>query len=300
MRLLPILALIAALASGAHAAPLAQSFQAVRNVVVSPDGKSFQTKALQNRDALERLLEDADASVRVAALKALKNYVTQTSRTRDRVLAVYERDLDKAVRYQAAKTLSFVAGYSRVENSLFNTARYGSDPALRAISVKALYAQAGGSSRVKGRILDLARYESDATVRAAAIWALFTASGDSQVRSFLLDTALREADVSLRIEALKSLYAGMGHGAVRDRVMRLAADGSESAAVREPAILLLSAVTTASTRDALQSIAKYEPDASLRAAAILAMDPANESLQEYFHLLRRTQQGGVIDPLDRE
>jgi HEAT repeat protein len=300
MRTLSILAVAVFLAQGAFASPLAQSYRTIKKSVTAPDGGAFQTQAMQHRDALMRLLGDQDPKVRITALKALKAYVTQTSRVRDAVLRVYERDNELAVRYQAAKTLLFVAGYNRVESSLLDTARYGSDPELRAISVKALYSQAAGSSRVRSRVMDLARYESDKTVRAGALWALFAASGDSRVRDLLVNTAERESDTGIRVEALRSLYNGMGHSRVRDRVARIAMNTGEPAAVRKPAILLLSAVTSSRTRDWLQRIASREADSELRRAAILAMDPGNTEILDYFHLVRRDQNGRVIDPLDRE
>lgn len=309
------IALAALLACGLSASPalagplasdqaFATSLSAVRTALLHPSDKGaqpFRLASSRERDVLVRLLRDPDPAVRKAALRALRQYVAQTSRVRDAVVGVYANANEEIeVRYEAAKTLVFVSGYSRVRDRLLYYAERGDDASLRSISYKALYTQTSATSRVRDRVLRAAVNESDKQVRLGAIWALFTASGDSRVRDPLVRMARYDRDEDVRIEALKSLYGAMGHSRVRDSILQVARDRSEKTAVRVPAVLLLSAVSNSRIRDTLKDMARYEKDPQLREAAILAMSPSDERIAEYFHLVRRTQDGRMIDPLAKE
>lgn len=264
-------------------------------------GEMIHLASTQERDVLVRLLRDPDASVRQAAVRSLKNYVGQTSRTRDAVLSVFSNTTEEAaVRYEAAKTLSFVAHDNRVRNRLINYAQRGGDSSLRAISYKALYTQAAGHSRFRDQITSAALREPDPEVRRAAVWTLFTASRNSRVRDALVRIVRGDSEMDIRVEALKSLYGAMGHLRVRNWVRSLARDGSSPAELRYPSILLLSAIIDSRTRRTLTDLARYSENAELREAAILAMNPRDIKIVRYFHLVRRLNNGTFLDPLENE
>lgn len=299
--------IVIAMLGFARLAAAEQDFSArllqVRGAILAPGGAKLQINlSSQERDLLVDLLRDQDPKVRESALRALKHYAGQTSQVRDRILERYEdRNEEEAVRIQAAKTLSFTSHDNRVQDKLLDTAQSGSEsPALRAISYKALYLQTAGTTRIRDKVLEAARYESDGTVRRAAIWALFAGSGDSRVRDRLLEMARHDSDEDIRVEALKSLYGAMTYNEVRDRVRDMARYNSEPKAVRRSAILLLSAIISSDTRDTLQDLARRESDPELRQAAILALDPTDERIIRHFHLIRRTNNGQFIDPLENE
>lgn len=279
----------------------AQAFAAQRAVGLRPGPRGFLLASYQEREALLELLRDPDPAMRRSAVRALRHYVAQTRDARERVLELYrdERE-DLGVRLEAAKTLSYVANYNEVRESLSDYARGGRDAGLRALSYKALYFAAASSSQPRDVLREAARRESDKRVRLGAIWGLFLASNQLDVRDTLLDIALRDADLEARVEALKSLYHAMVYSEVRERIRGLARDSSEDAVLRVPAVLLLSAVVDSRARDLLVELARRGSHPALREAAVIALNPADERLVRYFHLTQRTDTGRYIDPLERE
>lgn len=299
MNLLLALAVLAPAHAAPPAADLAFGFAAVRAVVVE-EGRPVQLASLQERETLLALLRDPDAGVRRAALRSLRGYVAQTSAARDAVLRVYANPAEElAVRVEAAKTLSLVSGYNEVYERLLATAERGTPPSLQAISAKALYQQAAARSGVRDRLERLMLSGPAPELRAAAAWGLFAASGNSGTRDALTRAASRDASNAVRIEALKSLYGAMGHSAMRYDAVRLALDTNAPAELRKPAILLLSYGGDYQTRQALDRLVRTERDPELRAAAVAALNPADEAVARYFHL-GRTQSGAYLDPLENE
>ncbi len=299
-----VVVLLPALAAAKSAVIPSMQFNAQMNALkvnLLKNASTVGTKSYNEREILVRLLDDRDPAVRIAALKSLKNYVTQTSRVRDRVLRVYRDSSEKIeVRIQAAKTLLFASHYNDVWDRLLSIARYDNNTALRAISYKALYFQAAGNNRVRDRLKDAARNESNKEVRLAAVWGLFAATGDNRTRDILVNLARRDSDMDIRVEALKSLYNGMGNWRLADMVRDTARNTSTDERLRLPSILLLSRLQDSRTRDILINLARSERNTVLRQAAITAMNPNDESIWEYFHLIRRDQQGRLIDPLENE
>ena len=165
--------------------------------------------------------------------------------------------------------------------------------------LKALYTQTS-SSRVRNDLKALAQREPNKQVRQAAIWTLFAASGDNRTRDVLVDIARNSSDMDLRVEALKSLYNGMGNSRLRNTVRDTARNTSTDARLRFVSILLLSRIQDSRTRDVLQYIAQRDANDELRAAAIMAMNPGDDRIRAYFHLVRRDANGRAIDPLDDE
>lgn len=301
MKLVLSLVLFGALGAEAAVSPdLDAAAAAARNIVLK-DGRPVVLASTQEREMLVALLRDPDASVRRTALRSLRAYVGQTLSTRDAVLRVFMNASEEvSVRKEAAKTLSLVSGYSEVYERLLLAAERGTDPELRAVAAKALYQQAAARLAVADRLERLMLADADPAVRAAAAWGLFAASGNSGTRSALVRAAGRDAVVAVRVEALKSLYGAMGHTDVRYDAVRLALDAKAPAELRKPAILMLSWRGDYQTRQALERLVRYERDPELRAAAVQAMNPDDEALARYFHLVRRTQTGAVIDPLENE
>lgn len=297
---LSLLLISAVGASAAVSSDLAAGVAAARAVVLR-DGGPVRLASAQERDVLLTLLRDPDASVRKAALKSLRGYVGQTLSARDAVLSVYwNANEEVSVRKEAAKTLSLVSTYREVYDRLATYAERGPIPELQAISAKALYQQAAARSDVRHRLERVMLYGPDASVRAAAAWGLFAASGNPSTRDALVRASAYDASNVVRVEAIKSLYGAMGHSSVRYDAVRLALNTAAPAELRKPAIMLLSWGGDHQTRQALQRLARHEQNPELRAAAITAMNPADEAVARYFHLIRRTQNGAVIDPLEDE
>jgi len=292
------------LAATASAAPSSEAAFAASAAAVSASmSASFKLASWNETDALLDLLRDPDAEVRRQAVRSLKAWVAQRSSTRDRIMDVYRnRNEELAVRREAAKTLSVVSGYTEVYRALLEQAERGSDAGLRAISYKSLYWTASQRSDVRNDLLDAARRESDPAVRRAAIWGLFAAANDNRVQDALEDIARRDHDQNARVEALKSLYGGMGSPSVRGLAYDLARNTAEKADVRRTAILMHANRVQSSQEDLLKDIAARDREPAMRQAAILALgNPRAEEISTYFHLLRRDQNGVLVnDPLDAE
>lgn len=271
-------------------------------VLKAPDGgKGFRLASNDERDTLERLLQDPDPAIRLAAVRALKAYVSQRSDTRRDVLRVLQNHNEKIeVRLQAAKTLSIVAGQSDVRRYMLNYAQRGNDASLRAMCYKALYWEASSRSSVRRDLLSAALRETNKEVRLGAIWGLFAASQNSDVRREFIRISAHDPDMDVRVEALKSLYGAVGHHEVRKWALRLAKETQREKEIRLPAILMLSGVISSRTEDALVYLARYESEKELREAAILALNRGDERIKKYFHVIRRDQNNRLIDPLENE
>lgn len=264
---------------------------------------SVERNGIEERNTLLELLRDPDPSVRQAAARALRPYVDGDLDARH---GIAERAMDvsetEAVRKQAVKTLSWAGGHYDVRVMLADLARGSRSVAVRAAAAKALYQQARVHPSVRSLLLDLSDDDPSLQVRGAALWGLFLATGEPDVRGHLLDRAKRGSSPILRIEALKSLYGAVrDHLEVKGLARDIARSSSEHAAVRFTAILALSAASgEPDVRNLLTEIAGGDPDARLRRAAVVALDPYNDEIFVHFHLPRRTPGGHYIDPLDAE
>lgn len=298
------IALIAVLSLGLPALSLAQRVDpafagglgAARQAVLAQ--KAGTVFSWQQVDVLLAKLNDPVPAVRIEALKALRDYVGQSPRVWGTVLVVLNnRNELPEVRYQAVKTLSRVANYPQVAQTL---AGYATDPtappAFRGISYKALYGVAAGNLQIKALLLrGLSAAEPTPEGMLGAIWALAQASHYPDVAGALMQVATYHSNMTIRVEAVRSLYRGMGRPEVRDAMARTAANMGAAPELRYPAILALSAVQTPQHTLILQTLAQREPNALLRQAAVMAMNPHDQRIHAYF----RMPVFGV-DPLENE
>lgn len=301
----PLVAALLLLAPVARAAERLPDFSAAVSAAHSQLKASFTpvTASQQEKETLRELMKDRDPQVRQAAVRAFKSYVTQSRADYELVLDMLKSYSEtKEVKIQCVKTLSFVAHYNDVSDALLSVAKsYNADKDLRAIAYKSLYWQAAQQNSVRDELLSVAKGYGDADLRRAAIWGLFLSVNDNSTREALLDIVKRGNDGALRVEALRSLYGSMNYNDTRDAVMELA-KRSYDKPLRRAAILALSARNNNDGRDILTEIAHRETDPELRQAAITALgDPFSEELTRFFHILRRGQNGGLVnDPLDAE
>ena len=291
------------LSAPAFAAPSSDaSFASALSAGSAQIGAKFTVASWNEEQALLGLLRDRDIEVRRQAVRSLKAWVAQRTSTRDRVLEVFEnRNEDLSVRREAAKTLSVVTTYPVVYRALLDYAQRGADVSLRAISYKSLYWAASQRPDVRDDVISAAQRENNQAVRLAAIWALFAVNGNP-VKDALINIASRDNDEAARVEALKSLHGLMGYSDVRDLAYDLARNPNTAAVVRRAAILLHSNRVNSMQKDMLEEIATRDRDPQMRTAAIIALgNPRAEELQAYFHLIRRDQNGVLVnDPLDAE
>lgn len=259
-------------------------------------------------ETLLRDLKDGTPSVRLLALSNLREFVNRSVRAREAVIDIYMDPKESfSLRKAAAKTLSRGSQYREVRDRLIDYARFGKDSGLRAVSLKALYPEAGRVSSTRSEVLaaivPIAQNKQEAPqVRRGALWSLFSAMDKSRVREVVLHPAFY-ADSPTRIVALKSLFEAMNNELVADRILKLAADDNEPFEVREVAVRLLSrSIDDERVLEFLSILAFGAPATDLRSAAQEALEPgaaAGTKFLRYFHIPHEAD-GKFVDPLENE
>jgi hypothetical protein len=257
-------------------------------------------------DRLLDLTRDSDPGVRQSAVRSLRYYVAN-GRVPDRLGEILEDDNEVLeVRKEAARSLSALNSGQAVDK-MFDIAKgwKSADPALRYLTLKALYNAAAYNSGIRSELTDLAKGwgQSDDELRAAAAWGLFLCSqNDYSVREVLLDLAGSSSQPDrVRFEALKSLYLGVGDYNVGSKLLDWAKDSAQPEYLRYGAVLALSArVNDWSTKSALDDLARSADLPSLRQAAVIAMGgPSRPEIYGYFHTgWRDYATGQYISPID--
>lgn len=271
---------------------------ALKAPAAEPRGRSL------NMRELIALLEDSDAGVRKAAVRGSRDLI-QNSRVYESIIAIMENPGETTdIRIEAARALSYAAQYNKVQDALAGTIKYGSAPqALRVMAYKALWSAANGQPRVQDFLIAAVNYsEKDPAARRAAIWALFDGTRNNKPRECLaqLLRSGKEAE-AVRIETIKSLYSGIYHRAAQDLVIDRIGDAAETKPVRLAALLSLSgAAGDSRVRNFLEAMLREETDPELRAAAVEASSPAPGKIREYFHLGYKVENGGFVNPIEKE
>ena len=252
---------------------------------------------------LEDLLRDPSPEIRKAAVKSARNYI-QNSFANEPVLEIFKNTNERAdIRVEAARTLSYASGYSKVQNAFTDLLKYGSAPReLRVMTYKALYNAAAMNSRFQDFLIDAVKYnEKDRDARRAAIWALYASVQNSRPQELLADLVkYGNEEEAVKIEAIKSLYGATGNFRVKDLLQDLARNSNERKPVRLVAIKALSGSGDSSVQRFFQDLIRYEQDPDLRVAAIEAAAPNMAELREYFHLGYKLENGGYVSPIEKE
>ncbi|MDO8805045.1 MAG: HEAT repeat domain-containing protein [Elusimicrobiota bacterium] len=252
---------------------------------------------------LKDLLEDSNPEIRKAAVKSARNYI-QNSFANEPVLEIFKNTNERAdIRVEAARTLSYASGYSKVQDAFTDLIKYGSEPrVLRVMTYKALYSAAAMSSRFQDFLIDAVKYEKDRDARRAAIWALYASVQNSRPQEILTDLLkYGNEEEATKIEAIKSLYGAVGNYRVKDLLQDLARNSNERKPVRLVAIKALSGATgDSSVQRFIEDMVRNESDPELRVAAIEAASPNMADLREYFHLGYKLENGGYISPIEKE
>ena len=173
--------------------------------------------AVDNRSALLVLLDHPNPQVQLNALRSLRYSVGQTEFARLKVLSVME-DPRRArdVRYQAIKTLAWVAGYPDVQSRLMFYADHPQTaPDFKALHMKALYTRAAGDPRVRLFLMNRMATERDPVALSGAIWALGEASHYPDTAAVLMRAARFAPTPALQDAAMRSLSQGTGRPEVR-------------------------------------------------------------------------------------
>jgi|GEM_PF-1349829 len=254
---------------------------------------------------LEDLLRDSNPEIRKAAVKSARNYI-QNNFANEPVLEIYKNKGERAdIRVEAARTLSYASGYSKVQDAFTDLLKYGgSEPReLRVMTYKALSSAASMSSRYQDFLVDAVKYnEKDRDARRAAIWALYASVQNTRPQELLTELVkYGNEDEATRIEAIKSLYGAVGNYRVKDMLQELARNANERKPVRLAAIKALSGASgDSSVQRFMEDLMSREKDQELRVAAIEAASPNMAALREYFHLGYKLENGGFISPIERE
>lgn len=278
----------------------AAGFPALAPITVRPAVNT----AVDNRSALLLLLDHPDPQVQKNALRSLRYSVGQTEYARRKVLSVMEDPRrTREVRYQAIKTLGWVAGYPDVQSRLMFYADHPQTASdFKALHMKALYTRAAGDPRVRQFLMNRMATERDPVALSGAIWALGEASHYPDTAAALMRAARFAPTPALQDAAMRSLYRGTGRPEVRAFIdAAIIGRVPASLEARESAVRLSG--TIAGTQRALAALAAnpraVDPRlndaeaARLSAAATqaLAGDPRETAV--YFH---RAFYG--YDPLD--
>ena len=254
---------------------------------------------------LEDLLEDSNPEIRKAAVKSARNYI-QNTYANEPVLEIFKNKNERAdIRVEAARTLSYATGYSKVQDAFTDLLKYGgAEPReLRVMTYKALHGAAAMSSRFQEFLIDAVKYnEKDRDARRAAIWALYASVQNSRPQEVLTELVkYGNEEEAAKIEAIKSLYGALGNYRVKDMLQDLAKNSSECKPLRLVAIKALSGATgDSSVQRFLEDLVRYEKDQELRVAAIEASAPNLAALREYFHLGYKLENGGYVSPIEKE
>jgi hypothetical protein len=255
-----------------------------------------------NSAQLSELLRDANPEIRKAAVKSARNHMLN-SYASEPVLRLFADRSERAdVRVEAARTLSYAAGYVRVQDALTALLRGPGEPReLRIMTYKALYNAAAGSSRVQDFLIASVRQtEAGRDARRAAVWALFASAENTRPQELLLGIVTGNEEESTRVEAVKSLYGAAGYPRVKRLFVELVSDGFERKPVRLAALKALSSTQDSSVQRFIAELSRSERDPELRAAAVAAAEPDQADLRDYFHLGYTLQSGGYVSPIEKE
>ncbi|HBA60270.1 MAG TPA: hypothetical protein DCZ92_05550 [Elusimicrobia bacterium] len=257
-----------------------------------------------NSSQVNDLLKDQNPEVRKAAVKSAKAQIGNSS-TQEQVLEMFKNKQERAdIRVEAARTLSYVVGNSRVQDAMRDLLKYGgAEPReLRVMTYKALWGATNNYS-VQDFLLDAVKYsEKDPAARRAAVWALFNVCGNYTAQDALVSLIkYGNEDEATRVEAIKSLFGSVVNYNIKDLFKDLARSASEKKAVRLAAIKALAgAANDYAVQDLLKDMIRSERDAELRVAAVNAANPDMNELREYFHLGYRLENGVFVNPIEKE
>lgn len=264
--------------------------------------------ALSNKNLtagqLKDLLADPNPEVRKAAVKSARNYI-QNSFANEPVLEIFKNGNERAdIRVEAARTLSYAAGYPKVPDAFAGLLKRAAEPReLRIMTYKAFFGAAAMNARYQDYLVDAVKYnEKDVDARRAAVWALFSSAQYHGPRELLTGLVrYGNEEEAVRIEAIKSLYGAMGDYRVKELMQDLARNAEESKPVRIAAIKALSgAIGDSAVQSFINDLIRHEKDAELRAAAIEAASPDMAGLREYFHLGYKLENGVFVSPIEKE
>lgn len=285
---------------------LSVTLPAVEGSQAAPQARPELQAGLPGRDLqsgqLAALLRDKDPEVRKSAVKAARNHI-QNNYANEPVLDILlSRAEREDIRVEAARTLSYAAGYRKVQEALGGVAARGAEPLpLRVMAYKGLFLAAAANSRLQEDLCEaVLRGEKDPAARRGAIWALFASAHSPRVQETLLDAAAGGEAEATRLEALKSLYQGVGYQRVKSLYRSLAAGQAAPKALRLAAIKALSGARDSSVERLLEELIRTESDGEIRAAAVAAVEPDEAELARYFHLGYKAQNGAYISPIEAE
>ncbi|MBI4655917.1 MAG: hypothetical protein HY746_04115 [Elusimicrobia bacterium] len=258
-----------------------------------------------SQNDLMDLLRDTNPHIRKAAVIASKQYILNSS-PRDRIIDILEDTRELAeIRIEAARTLCYATGYSDVKDALGDLIKYrANEPKeLKAMTYKALWTAANGHSQIRDLLVDRVKYsEKDPELRRAAIWALFDASMNYNVRDLFVDMLkYNREDDATRIETIKSLYLAMGHYEAKNLMLDIVKDTRQDKQIRITALKALSGARGDSNVERfIEDTIRYERDEDLRVTAIEITHNNVIKIREFFHLGYKLENGGYINPIEKE
>lgn len=257
-----------------------------------------------DRELINKLLYDNDASVRIAAAMYLKHYANNHPEARWALIKVLHNRSEKdSLRRECAKSLSLAGHDQAASNALWRIASGApleSDD-LRSASIKSLYLMHNRHDVRVGVQNLLDRGDESLDVRRAAAWSLFMAAGKIETREALLSVMEGRDEDELRLEAVKSLFGVTNVSRIRDALLKLAQDERESTTLRYGAILsMITRRGDWNVRRALEYIEKRDSNPALRAAALHALyRDIDYTIADFFHLAFHPP-GVQRDPLINE
>ena len=258
----------------------------------------------QQNDRLLELTRSSDAQIRITAVRSLRSNLSD-HKAKGRILEMAGNPKESIeVRRECLKALTHLPGDRDAAIMIKAAAFDNSWPRpLKILGFKALYHIVVLETGTRRDLLLAATRGDDVELREAAIWGLHEASRQHiEVKKDLLLMTTDRETTPIRIAALKSLYLAMTQLDVKDRMLFLASDRKQDAALRYGAVLALSALSgDRSARMALETLTK-DNDPQIQRAAVLAMgDPGHADILVYFHFAyRRGSSGPFSDPLDAE
>ena len=277
------------------------TFLALSTVAFSAIAGTASLNQNQQKDRLLELTRSNDAQMRITAVRTLRRTFVDPQ-VKGRVLEMAGNPKESIeVRRECIKALTHLP--DREAAVMIKAAAFDSSwpRPLKILGLKALYRIVLIETGTRRDLLLAATRGDDLELREAAIWGLHEASRQhTEVKKDLLLVIEREP-LPLRIAALKSLYLAMTHLDVKDRMLILARDRRQDAALRYGAVLALSAATDRNIKQELETLTK-DNDPQIQRAAVLAMgDPGHSDILVYFHFAYRHASSGLLsDPLDGE